>query len=49
VGRLCGERLHGALDLEKGETPIEAYYKKLPQRVVLIDPSMLTLGGKVIL
>ena len=40
------ERPHGALDLERAETPIEAYYRKLPQRDVLIDPSLLTLGVK---
>jgi putative transposase len=38
------ERPHGALDLERAETPIEAYYRKLPQRDVLIDPSLLTRG-----
>jgi len=36
------ERPHGALDLERAETPIEAYYRKLPQRDVLLDPSILT-------
>ncbi len=40
------ERPHGALDLERAETPIEAYYRKLPQRNVLINPSLLTLGVK---
>ncbi len=40
------ERPHGALDLERAETPIEAYYRKLPKRDVLMDPSILTLGVK---
>jgi putative transposase len=40
------ERPHGALDLERAETPIEAYYRKLPQRDVLVDPSQMTLGVK---
>jgi transposase InsO family protein len=43
------ERPHGALDLQRAETPIEAYYRKLPQRDVLVDPSsLLTPGGEVI-
>jgi putative transposase len=37
-------RPHGALDLGRAETPIEAYYRKLPRRDVLVDPSLLTLG-----
>ena len=37
-------RPHGALEIERAETPIEAYYRKLPQRDLLIDPSLLTLG-----
>ena len=41
------ERPHGALDLERAETPIEAYYRKLPQRDVLIDPSTL-VGSETI-
>lgn len=39
------ERPHGALDLERAETPIEAYYRKLPQRDVLVDPSILGYIG----
>ena len=39
------ERPHGALDLERAETPMEAYYRKLPQRDVLVDPSLLTMGA----
>lgn len=42
------ERPHGALDLERAETPIEAYYRKLPQRDVLVDPSILHIGGEMI-
>ena len=42
------ERPHGALDLERAETPIEAYYRKLPQRDILIDPSILHIGGEMI-
>jgi len=38
------ERPHGALALERAETPIEAYYRKLPQRDALVDPSLLALG-----
>ena len=34
------------LDLERAETPIEAYYRKLPQRDALVDPSLLELGVK---
>ena len=43
------ERPHGALDLERAETPIEAYYRKLPQRDVLVDPSILYTGSETIL
>jgi len=41
------ERPHGALDLERAETPIEAYYRKLPQKDVLVDPSTL-VGSETI-
>jgi putative transposase len=43
------ERPHGSLDLERAETPIEAYYRKLPQRDVLVDPSILYIGSETIL
>ena len=41
------ERPHGALDLERAETPIEAYYRKLPQRDALMDPSLLARGEQI--
>jgi transposase InsO family protein len=40
------ERPHGALNLERAETPMEAYYRKLPQRDILLDPSILIQGQK---
>jgi putative transposase len=36
---------HGALDLNRAETPIEAYYRKLRPREVLVDPSIITHQG----
>jgi transposase InsO family protein len=39
------ERPHGALNLERAETPSEAYYRKLPQRNILVDPSIIIPGG----
>ncbi len=35
---------HGALDLERAETPLEAYYRKMPEEEkddLLINPSLL--------
>lgn len=32
---------HGALNLEQMETPIEAYYRRMPPKGVLIDPAVL--------
>jgi putative transposase len=37
---------HGALDLERAETPIEAYYRKMRPRDKLIDPSILIQQGR---
>ncbi len=34
-------RPHGALDLEQMETPVEAYYRRMPPKGVLIDPAVL--------
>lgn len=41
------ERPHGALDIERAETPMEAYYRKLPQRDLLFDPSLLARGEQI--
>lgn len=40
---------HGALQLERAETPIEAYYRKMRQRDVLVDPSILIQEREMIL
>jgi transposase InsO family protein len=40
------ERPHGALDLKRAETPMEAYYRKLPQKDVLVDPSIVINQGQ---
>ena len=32
---------HGALDLERAETPLEAYYRKMEEKDILIDPSLM--------
>ncbi len=32
---------HGALDLESAETPLEAYYRKMEEKDILIDPSIM--------
>jgi hypothetical protein len=37
---------YGALDLERAETPIEAYYRKMRPRDKLIDPSILIQRGR---
>ncbi len=34
-------RPHGALNLERMETPVEAYYARMPTKGVLMDPAML--------
>ena len=39
---------HGSLDLERAETPVQAYYRKMKERDALIDPSSV-FGGEVIL
>lgn len=41
-------RPHGALQIERAETPIEAYYRKMRQRDMLIDPSILIQRGEMI-
>jgi transposase InsO family protein len=48
VYRYNCERPHGTLDLERAESPIEAYYRKLPQRDFLVDPSVLYVGSETI-
>jgi putative transposase len=40
---------HGALDLERAETPIEAYYRKMEEKDELFDPSILTMESEMIL
>ena len=40
-------RPHGAFDLSKVETPIHMFYKKLEDRGVVVDPSVLT-GEEII-
>ncbi|MGH7080805.1 MAG: DDE-type integrase/transposase/recombinase, partial [Acetobacteraceae bacterium] len=40
---------HGALDLERAETPLEAYYRKMEEKDELIDPSILTMESEMIL
>jgi len=32
---------HGALDLARAETPLEAYYRKMEEKDMLIDPSIM--------
>jgi putative transposase len=34
-------RPHGALNLQEMETPVEAYYRRMPPKGVLIDPAVL--------
>lgn len=40
---------HGALDLERAETPLEAYYRKMEEKDELIDLSILTMESEMIL
>jgi transposase InsO family protein len=40
-------RPHGALDLERAETPTEAYYRKLPQRDAIMCPPRLARGEQI--
>jgi len=35
-------RPHGAFDLSKLETPIEMFYKKMEDRGIITDPSVMT-------
>ncbi len=35
-------RPHGSLDLERAETPVQAYYRKMKKVDELVDPSLLT-------
>jgi hypothetical protein len=37
-------RPHGAFDITKLETPIKMFYARMPQREMLIDPSLLLKG-----
>ena len=37
-------RSHGAFDISKLETPIKMFYARMPQREMLIDPSLLLRG-----
>jgi len=37
-------RPHGAFDISKLETPIKMFYARMPQREMLIDPSLLFRG-----
>lgn len=39
---------HGALDLGRAETPIEAYYRRTEIKEDLMDPSLLTRGCEMI-
>ncbi|MEM0118677.1 MAG: hypothetical protein QXV32_09530 [Conexivisphaerales archaeon] len=41
-------RLYGAFDISKLETPVKVYYQRMPQRDVLMDPSLLLRGGGMI-
>ena len=39
-------RPHGAFDIERLETPAVIYYKRLPKKEVIMDPSLLeNIGG----
>lgn len=40
-------RPHGALDLKKAQTPMQAFYQKMPEADLLISPDILT-GGEMI-
>ena len=40
-------RPHGAFDIERLETPAVIYFKRLPKREVIIDPSLLENIGWV--
>ena len=40
-------RPHGAFDIERLETPAVIYYKRLPKREVIMDPSLLENIGWV--
>jgi putative transposase len=37
-------RPHGALDLERAQTPLQAFYEKMPDNQTLMDPSLLERG-----
>ena len=37
-------RPHGAFNITKLETPIKMFYARMPQREMLIDPSLLLKG-----
>lgn len=38
-------RPHGALNLKEMETPVQAYYSRMPQKDMLIDPEILWRDG----
>lgn len=39
---------HGALDLERAETPVEAYYRKMEPTDLLINPSLMIEGETIL-